>query len=158
MSAPLRRLILWRKRFLRDWDPSDADAHLLKDLRRILGEEPEERLLMAVSALRAGGGAWRLKDPEVRFWAVRGAVETYRAFNGFPHLSGEELAFVFYGLGKLFVPLLMHERGVRSESFKSMSPTEREDAVLEELDTLWETQLPLILRALQLLGLKSMRK
>ena len=158
MSAPLRRFILWRKRFLEDWDPSDTDTRLLEDLRSILGKEPEERLLMAVSALRAGGGMWRLEDPEVRFWAVRGAVETYRAFNGFPHLSEEELAFVFYALGKLFVPLLMHERGVRSERFKSMSPAEREKAVLAELDTLWETQLPLILRALQLLGLKSMRK
>jgi len=70
-------------------------------------------------------------------------------------LSDIELAFVFWSLGKLFVPLLMHEKGVKSESFKKLSGEEQEEAVMDELNTLWETQLTLILQALQFLDLKS---
>ena len=105
-----------------------------------------------------GGVERRVEDEEIRGWTNWAAVKTYRTFNGFPILSDLEVAFVFYAIGKLFVPLLLHERGVKSEVFKRLSKEEQEEAVLEELDTIWETQLTLILQALKLLDLNSITK
>ncbi len=159
MKAPeLTRLLRWRDRFLRDRELLHVGEDLVKELGGLTGRKPEERLLQAVRAFQVGGGERRLEDPNVRYWANWAALKTYETFNRFPHLSDAELAFVFYALGKLFVPLLLHDRGVRSPAFGALPPEEKESAVLEELDTLWETQLPLLLRALQLLELNSMRK
>ncbi len=156
----VKRFANWKEKFLEDLEKIErADlSRIREEIRELLEEEPEERLLKAVKALHVGGMERRVEDPEVRRWANWGAVKTYKTFNGFPNLSDTELYFVFYGLGKLFVPLLLHERGVKSEPFKRLSKEEQEEAVLDELDTLWETQLTLILQAVDLLDLKSITK
>ena len=163
MKSPfqeLHRFMNWKERFLRDYEKIErSDLELIKgEVRELLGQEPNERLLKAVRSMYVGGMERRVEDPEIRSWTSWAAVKTYETFNEFPILSDLELAFVFYSVGKLFVPLLMHERGVKSESFKRLSREEQEEAVFEELDTIWETQLTLILQALQFLGLNSIKK
>ncbi|MCS7285483.1 MAG: hypothetical protein NZ527_07165, partial [Hydrogenobacter thermophilus] len=73
-------------------------------------------------------------------------------------LSDEELSFLFYCLGKLFVPLLLHEKGVKSESFKALSKEEQESAVSDVLDTIWENHIIRILQVLPYMGLKESTK
>ncbi|EDP76215.1 DUF3467 domain-containing protein [Hydrogenivirga sp. 128-5-R1-1] len=163
MKSPfqeLHRFMNWKERFLRDYEKIESsDLELIRgEVRELLGQEPDERLLKAVRSMYVGGMERRVEDPEIRSWTNWAAVKTYKTFNEFPILSDLELAFVFYSVGKLFVPLLMHERGVKSESFKRLSREEQEEAVFEELDTIWETQLTLILQALQFLGLNSIKK
>ena len=71
-----------------------------------------------------------------------------------------------YGLGslwrivwcKVFVPLLLHERGVKSESFKSLPTEEQEKAVMEELEVIRENHLIRVLQILPYLGLSSNSK
>ncbi|MDQ7039170.1 MAG: DUF3467 domain-containing protein [Aquificota bacterium] len=156
----VKRFILWKDRFLEDLNRiEEADLSSIKEeVKGLIGDEPEERLLRAIRAMYVGGMERRVEDPDIRRWTNWGAVKTYETFNGFPNLSDTELYFVFYSIGKIFVPLLLHERGVKSEPFRKLSKEEQEEAVLDELDTIWETQLTLILQALQLLDLRSMRK
>ncbi|NPA41204.1 MAG: DUF3467 domain-containing protein [Aquificae bacterium] len=156
----LHRYMNWKERFLKDYDKIEqSDLDLIREeVKDLLGEEPDERLLKAVRSMYVGGMEKRVEDEEIRRWTNWAAVKTFNTFNRFPILSDIELAFVFYAIGKLFVPLLMHERGVKSEAFKRLSPEEQEEAVFEELDTIWETQLTLILQALQFLDLKSITK
>ena len=156
----VRKFLSWKERFLRDYErilSSDLSS-VKEELKDDFGEVPEERLLTAIRAMYVGGMEERVEDKEVRSWTNWAGLKTYRTFNGFPNLSDIEVAFVFYALGKLFVPLLLHQRGVKSEAFKALSREDQEEAVFEELDTLWETQLTLILQALQLLELNSIRK
>ncbi|NPA32731.1 MAG: DUF3467 domain-containing protein [Aquificae bacterium] len=156
----LQRFIHWKERFLRDYeriDRGELDA-IRREVESLLGSAPDDRLLIALRAMYVGGMERRVEDEEVRYWTNWAGVRTYETFNRFPHLSDAELAFVFWALGKLFVPLLLHERGVKSESFKRLTKEEQEDAVLDELDTLWETQLTLILQALSFLDLKSISR
>jgi hypothetical protein len=156
----LHRFLGWKERFLEDYGEllKEDLTPLRDDLVRETGEEPERRMLLALRAMYRGGKEERLKDPDVKKWTDWAFLKTYKTFNGFPGLSDPELAFVFYGIGKLFVPLLLHQRGVRSEGFKKLSREEQEEAVFEELDTIWETQLTLILQALSFLGLNSITK
>ncbi len=156
----VKRFITWKEKFVKDLDRiENADLSSIREEIKDLWEgDPDERVLKAVRSMYVGGMERRVEDPEVRAWTNWGAVKTYRTFNGFPGLTDIEVCFVFYCLGKLFVPLLLHERGVKSETFKRLSKEEQEEAVLDELDTLWETQITLILQALQLLDLKSIRK
>jgi len=156
----VHRFLSWRDRFLRDYERIlNTDLSVIREeIGDDLNEEPSERLLRSIRAMYVGGMEERVEDPEIRRWTNWAGLKTYRTFNGFPNLSDIEVAFVFYSLGKLFVPLLLHQRGVKSESFKALSLEEQEEAVFEELDTLWETQLTLILQALQLLELNSIRK
>lgn len=153
----LHRFINWKERFLRDYEKierSDLDV-IRKEIKDLWDGEPDERLLKAIRSMYVGGMERRVEDEEIRRWTNWAAIKTYRTFNGFPILSDIELAFVFYAIGKLFVPLLLHERGVKSEAFKRLSREEQEEAVFEELDTIWETQLTLILQALEFLKLKE---
>ncbi len=69
-------------------------------------------------------------------------------------LYDRALAFLFYALGKLFVPLLLHERVVKSQGFKALSIKDQEKAILEELDIIWENHLIRILHILPYLQLK----
>ncbi|AAC07019.1 DUF3467 domain-containing protein [Aquifex aeolicus] len=153
----LQKFIHWKERFLRDYEKIEKGEleKIREEVKEMLGEEPDERLLKALRSMYVGGMEHRVEDEEIRYWTNWGGVKTYETFNRFPLLSDIELAFVFWALGKLFVPLLMHETGVKSEPFKKLSREEQEEAVLDELDTLWETQLTLILQALQFLDLKS---
>ncbi len=156
----IHRFINWKERFLKDYErieQGDLDS-IREEVKELLGEEPNERLLKAVRSMYVGGMERRVEDPQIRRWTNWAAVKTYKTFNGFPLLSDIELSFVFYAIGKLFVPLLLHERGVKSEAFNRLSPEEQEEAVFDELDTIWETQLTLILQALQFLDLKSTTK
>ncbi len=156
----LHRFINWKDRFLKEYEKilsSDLTV-LKKELESRLGEELDPRSLLAIRSMYAGGMEQRVEDPDVRKWTDWAGLKTLRTFNGFPNLSDIELSFVFYSLGKLFVPLLLHQRGVKSEGFKSLTPEEQEEAVFEELDTIWETQLTLILQALGLLELNSITK
>ncbi len=155
----LQRYMNWKERFLKDYEKIEgSELELIKEeIRSLMEEEPDKRLLKAVRSMYVGGMERRVEDEEIRRWTNWAAVKTYRTFNGFPILSDIELSFVFYSIGKLFVPLLMHERGVKSEAFKKLSKEEQEEAVFEELDTIWETQLTLILQALQFLDLNSIK-
>lgn len=150
----------WKDRFLRDYRKIERSD--LEIIRREIGSlwdgEPDDRLLKAIRSMYVGGMEHRVEDEEIRRWTNWAAIKTYKTFNGFPNLSDIELSFVFYSIGKLFVPLLLHERGVKSEAFKKLSEEEQEEAVFEELDTIWETQLTLILQSLELLDLKSITK
>ncbi len=156
----LHRFMNWKDRFLKNYEKIEqTDLDVIKEeIKEIWDEESDDRLLKAIRSMYVGGMEQRVEDPDIRRWTNWAAVKTYKTFNRFPILSDIELAFVFYSIGKLFVPLLMHERGVKSESFKKLSKEEQEEAVFEELDTIWETQLTLILQALQFLDLKSMTK
>jgi hypothetical protein len=163
MSLPfkeVKRFLLWRDKFLEDLakiEGGDLEP-LRSEIKDLTGEDPDTRLLKAIKSMYVGGMERRLEDPWVRRWALWGGLKTYETFNGFPGLEERELCFVFYSLGKIFIPLLLHERGVRSEAFRKLSREDQEKAVLEELDTIWETQLTLILQSLQFLDLRSTRK
>jgi len=156
----IQRFLNWKERFLRDLPKiEEADLEALKrEIKPLWEGEPDKRALLAVRSMYVGGVERRVEDKEVRRWTNWAALKTYRTFNGFPNLSTVEMCFVFYAIGKLFVPLLLHERGVKSEAFKKLSEEEQEEAVFEELDTIWETQLTLILQALEFLDLKAIRK
>jgi hypothetical protein len=156
----LHRFMNWKERFLNDYERIErSDLELIREeVKELLGEEPDDRLLRAVRSMYVGGMEKRVEDEEIRRWTNWAAVKTYLTFNRFTMLSDIELSFVFYAIGKLFVPLLMHERGVKSEAFKRLSREKQEEAVFEELDTIWETQLTLILQSLQFLGLNSTTK
>ncbi len=153
----LQKFLRWKERFLQDYSKIESGdlEKIREEVKEFLGEEPDERLLKAIRSMYVGGMETRVEDPEIRRWTNWAGVKTYKTFNKFPNLSDIELAFVFYAIGKLFVPLLLHERGVKSEPFKRLSPKEQEEAVLDELDTIWETQLTLILQALQFLNLNE---
>ena len=160
MNLPFKELyryLGWKDRFEKDYEKilnSDLDF-IAKELRTLGIDNPDDRLLRAVRSMYVGGMERRVEDEEIRRWTNWAAVKTYRTFNGLPNLTDKELAFAFYSIGKLFVPLLMHERGVKSESFKKLPKEEQEEAVFDELDTIWETQLTLILQAIQFMDLKS---
>jgi len=110
--------------------------------------EKTERLLKALASMYVGGYEKRLEDEDVRYWTNWAGIKTYKTLGGFPQLSDVELSFLFYAVGKLFVPLLLHEKGVKSESFKRLSPKEQEEAVSEVLDVIWENHLIRILQIL----------
>ena len=152
----LHRFLSWKERFLQDYEKIEqSDLDLIKEEIKDLWEgKSDDRLLKAIRSMYVGGMEKRVEDPEIRKWTNWAGVKTYKTFNGFPQLSDRELSFVFYAIGKLFVPLLLHQRGVKSEPFKRLSKEEQEEAVFDELDTIWETQLTLILQALQFLDLK----
>ncbi|MCS7262920.1 MAG: DUF3467 domain-containing protein [Aquificaceae bacterium] len=142
----------WKEQFLRDYPLiATKEAQELEDL------QAEGRLLRAILSMHVGGHERRLEDPDVRHWANWAGLKTYRTFNAFPQLSEVELCFVFYALGKLFVPLLLHERGVRSEPFKRLSPQEQEQAVMQELEVIWENHLIRILQIIPFLDLSRSR-
>jgi len=96
--------------------------------------EKTERLLKALASMYVGGYEKRLEDEEVRYWTNWAGIKTYKTFGGFPQLSDLELSFLFYG--------------VKSESFKKLSPKEQEEAVSEVLDVIWENHLIRILQIL----------
>jgi len=145
------RYVQWKDRFL-------EDRERIRELEKEYEGTEEPRLLKAILSMYVGGMEKRIKDEEIKRWTDWGGKKTYQTFNGFPQLSDEELSFLFYSLGKLFVPLLLHEKGVKSETFKRLPPKEQEDAVLEVLDTLWENHLIRILQILPYMGLNSNTK
>ncbi len=146
----------WKDQFLKDYQEiSSRDMQKLAQETQSLYPEKDERLLKALISMYVGGYERRLEDPEIRYWTNWAGIKTYRTFNRFPQLSDMELAFVFYAIGKVFVPLLLHERGVKSESFKSLSPEDQEKAVMEELEVIWENHLIRVLQILPFLGFSS---
>jgi len=149
----------WKDQFLKDYNKisSEEIKRLAEDLKDRY-EGLEERLLKALLSMYVGGYEKRVEDPEVRYWTNWAGIKTYKTFNGFPQLSDIELSFAFYAIGKVFVPLLLHERGVKSESFKKLPPEEQEKAVMEELEVIWENHLIRVLQILPYLGLSSNSK
>ncbi|ADC89220.1 hypothetical protein Thal_0586 [Thermocrinis albus DSM 14484] len=141
--AEFIRYIEWRDRYLKECE-----------------ELPpfQDRFLRALECMYVGGVKQRTEDPEVKHWADWAALKTYRHFNGFPHLSDKELMFVFYVLGKLLIPLLLHEKGVKSESFKALSLQDQEKAVEDVLDTIWEQNIIRLLQILPQMDLNSTTK
>ncbi|MCS7083387.1 MAG: hypothetical protein NZL90_00180 [Aquificaceae bacterium] len=134
----LSRFRSWAQRFKEEFSPPDA-----------------QRFEKALEAMRFGGRKERLLDERVYYWTNFCAEYTYRLFNSFKDLNDNELCFVFYALGKLLVPLFLHERGVCSEAFSKLSKDEQEKAVLEELNSLLENQIIGILQSLPYLNLNS---
>ncbi len=150
------RYLGWKERFLEEYSSiSSKDTEGIKKEVSELYPKPDERLLKALVSMYAGGYEKRLEDPLVRYWTNWAGVKTYKTFNTFPNLSDVELAFLFYSMGKIFVPLLLHERGVKSQAFQELSKEEQEKAVQEELDVIWENHLIRILQVLPLLGFSS---
>jgi hypothetical protein len=146
----------WKEQFLKDYNKisSEEIRRLAEDLKDKY-TDLDERLLKALISMYVGGYEKRVEDPEIRYWTNWAGIKTYKTFNKFPMLSDLELAFVFYGIGKVFVPLLLHERGVKSEAFKALSSEEQEKAVMEELEIIWENHLIRLLQVLPYLGLSS---
>ena len=143
------RYAQWKERFLKDYEEINSkDLSLLESSLQGFDVEKTERLLKALASMYVGGYEKRLEDEDVRYWTNWAGIKTYKTFGGFPQLSDLELSFLFYAVGKLFVPLLLHEKGVKSESFKRLSPKEQEDAVSEVLDVIWENHLIRILQIL----------
>ncbi|WP_448587502.1 hypothetical protein [Thermocrinis sp.] len=143
------RYVEWKERFLRDYESiKERDTSQLKRELRELYPQVDERLTKALLCMHVGGFEKRLEDEEVRHWTHWAFAKTCKTFGGFSQLSERELCFIFYSLGKLFVPLLMHEKGVKSESFKALSREDQEKAVSDVLDTLWENHLIRILQIL----------
>lgn len=149
----------WESKFLEDYQliTSKELEELRADMEKVC-PEPDDRLLRALIAMGVGGYEKRLEDPEVKYWTYWAGLKTYNTFNRFPQLSDVELAFLFYAMGKLFVPLLLHERGVKSESFKGLSMQDKEKAVMDELEVIWENHLIRILQILPFLSLNSNTK
>lgn len=146
----------WKEQFLKDYrEISSRDVEkLFEDIHDIYPHE-DQRLAKALISMYVGGYEKRLEDSEVRYWTNWAGIKTYKTFNGFPQLSDIELAFAFYSIGKVFVPLLLHERGVKSESFKKLTKEEQEKAVMEELEVIWENHLIRVLQILPFLRLTS---
>jgi hypothetical protein len=143
------RYAQWKERFLKDYEEINSkDLSLLESSLQGFDVEKTERLLKALASMYVGGYEKRLEDEEVRYWTNWAGIKTYKTFGGFPQLSDLELSFLFYAVGKLFVPLLLHEKGVKSESFKRLSPKEQDGAVSEVLDVIWENHLIRILQIL----------
>ena len=119
----LQRFINWKERFLRDYEKIKQGEldRIREEVRNLLGEEPDNRLLKALRSMYVGGMEHRVEDEEIRYWTNWAGVKTYETFNRFPLLSDIELSFVFWALGKLFVPLLMHERGVSQNLSKNLT-------------------------------------
>lgn len=132
----------WKDQFLQSYPKVQR---LWSSLR---GEEKDDRFSMALASMYVGGMEHRLNDKSVKRWARWACEKTYKTYNAFSWLSDIELCFIFYSIGKLFIPLLLHEKGVNSESFKSLTQEEQEEAVSQVLDTLWENHL---IRLLQIL-------
>ena len=150
------RYLGWKERFLQDYEAiTSKDTESIKKEVSELYPQPDERLLKALVSMYIGGYEKRVEDPVVRYWTNWAGVKTYKTFNAFPNLSDVELAFVFYSMGKIFVPLLLHERGVKSEPFQRLSKEEQEEAVQEELNVIWENHLIRILQVLSFLGFSS---
>ncbi len=149
--AELTRYLSWKDRFLEDYERIDSES--VEQIREETGID-DPRLLKALRSMYVGGMEHRVEDPEIRYWTNWAGMRTYETFNGFPALSDKELAFLFYAVGKLFVPLLLHERGVKSESFKALSRHDQEKAVSEELDIIWENHLIRVLQIIPYMQLK----
>ncbi|WP_448583337.1 hypothetical protein [Thermocrinis sp.] len=148
MKTPFQEFLRykeWKERFLKDYETIKS-----KDLssQRKLYPELDERSLKALTCMYVGGYEKRLEDEDVRFWTNWAFLKTYKTFGGLSHLNEMELCFLFYSLGKIFVPLLLHEKGVKSESFKALSQEEQERAVSDVLDTVWENHFIRILQVL----------
>ncbi len=146
----------WKEQFLKDYEKITLREleDLAKEMEKIY-PEAEERFLRAMLSMYLGGYEKRLQDPEVRYWTNWAGAKTYKTFNKFPQLSDIEVSFLFYSIGKVFVPLLLHERGVKSEAFKGLSKEEQEKVVQEELEVVWENHLIRILQVLPFLSLNS---
>lgn len=146
----------WKEQFIKDFYriTPEKKEKALKELENLY-PQADERLLMAVLFMYLGGHEKRIEDPEVRYWATWACIKTYETFNSFPQLSNVALSFLFYAIGKVFIPLLLHERGVKSESFKSLPFQEQERVVMEELEVIWKNHLIKLLQILPLLDLNS---
>ncbi|MFN3947402.1 MAG: hypothetical protein ACK4LA_04865 [Aquificaceae bacterium] len=146
----------WKEQFLRNYKeitPGELEK-IAKEVESIY-PEAEERFLKAMLSMYLGGYEKRVQDPEIMYWTNWAGVKTYKTFNKFPQLSDIEVSFLFYSIGKVFVPLLLHERGVKSQAFKRLSKEEQEKVVQEELDVIWENHLIRILQILPFLSLNS---
>ncbi|WP_029551513.1 hypothetical protein [Thermocrinis jamiesonii] len=152
MKTPFReffRYAEWKERFLKEYEAiRSKDYSIYESEIKKLYPEAEERSLRALVCMYVGGYEKRLEDEDVRFWANWAFVKTYKTFGGLRQLSEKELCFLFYSMGKLFVPLLLHEKGVKSESFKALSREEQERAVSDVLETVWENHFIRILQIL----------
>ncbi len=139
----------WKERFLREYENIESKVRYLRESEiNKLYPEIDERSLKALGCMHVGGYEKRLEDQDVLFWTNWAFFKTYKTFGGLSQLSEKELCFLFYSLGKIFVPLLLHEKGVKSESFKALSPEEQEKAVSDVLDTVWENHFIRILQIL----------
>lgn len=108
------------------------------DIAKALNIEIDERALLLISAFIEGGIEKRYQDEEIRYWAIWGALKTYETFNGFKHISPNRAMYIFFTLGRHYIPTLLHEKGVKYEAFKKLSKKEQEKAVKEVLDVYWE--------------------
>ncbi len=113
-----------------------------------------DREALALASAIIGGIESRTKDEEVRHWAIWGVMETMKTFNGFPKLSENQLSYLFFVLGRHFIPVLLHEKGIKSDSFKALSQEEQLKAVSDVLDINFENVVIRCLQAIDFLHIE----
>lgn len=114
----------------------------------------DPRTSLAIASAIIGGIESRTKDEEVRRWAIWGVLETLKTFNNFPRLSDNQISYLFFVLGRHFIPILLHEKGVKSESFKALTEEEQIKAVSDVLDINFENVVIRCLQAIDFLHIE----
>jgi hypothetical protein len=130
-----------------------ASKENIQDYKKDFNEE-NGRLAIAIASAIIGGIESRAKDEEVRRWAIWGVKETMKTFNSFPRLSENQLSYLFFVLGRHFVPVLLHEKGIKSDSFKALPEEEQLKAVMDVLDINFENVVIRCLQAIDFLHIE----
>ncbi len=112
------------------------------------------RTSLAIASAIIGGIESRTKDEETKYWAIWGVLETLKTFNGFPRLSNNQLSYLFFVLGRHFIPVLLHEKGVKSDAFKSLNKDDQIKAVQDVLDINFENVVIRCLQAIEFLHIE----
>lgn len=117
-------------------------------------DQQDKRMALAIASAIIGGIESRTHDIEIKKWAMWGVLETMKTFNNFSKLSDNQLSYLFFVLGRHFIPTLLHDRGVKSESFKNLSEEEQLKAVEDVLDINFENVVIRCLQAIEFLKIE----
>ncbi len=132
----------------------DATKNIQNYKQDFVNKNTSERLALAIASAIIGGIESRTKDEEVRKWAIWGVEQTMNTFNNFPKLSENQLSYLFFVLGRHFIPVLLHEKGIKSDSFKALSEEEQLKAVMDVLDINFENVVIRCLQAIDFLHIE----
>ncbi len=132
----------------------DASKSIQNYKEEFINKTTDDRLALAIASAIIGGIESRTKDEEVRRWAIWGVEQTMKTFNGFPRLSENQLSYLFFVLGRHFIPILLHEKGIKSDSFKALSEEEQIKAVMDVLDINFENVVIRCLQAIDFLHIE----
>lgn len=132
----------------------EATKNIQNYKQEFVNQSTNERLAIAIASAIIGGIESRTKDEEVRRWAIWGVEQTMKTFNNFPKLSENQLSYLFFVLGRHFIPVLLHEKGIKSDSFKALSEEEQLKAVMDVLDINFENVVIRCLQAIDFLHIE----